>query len=173
MATIGRLAKRFNLSRSTLLYYDTQGVLSPSGRTAKGYRDYDEADARRLERICLYRRAGVALKDIRKILDAPEDRLADVLQRRLQKISEEISGLQDQQSLVLAMLQQKPPLPAKGMDRKTWTGLLVASGFSEADMRAWHIAFENRSPKKHQEFLEFLGIKAAEIARIRELSETG
>lgn len=72
MITISQLAKRFRLSRSTLLYYDAQGVLSPCGRTAAGYRQYDENDAVRLEKICLYRGAGLPLRDIRQILDAPE-----------------------------------------------------------------------------------------------------
>ncbi len=167
MATIGRLAKRFNLSRSTLLYYDAQGVLRPSGRTAKGYRDYDEADAARLEKICLYRSAGLSLKEIGQILETPEDHLGRALQRRLGEISSEISGLQDQQNMVLAMLQRKPPQAAKGLDRKAWTDLLAASGFTQSDMRAWHVAFEKKSPKKHQTFLKFLGIKDKEIARIR------
>ena len=169
MATISRLAKRFSLSRSTLLYYDRMGVLSPSGRTANGYRVYDEADAKRLESICLYRRAGLSLREIRQILDVPGGRVENALQNRLQEISSEISDLQDQQNLVLAMLQRKPPETKAGMDRQTWTDLLAASGFSERDMRAWHVAFEKQSPKKHQSFLRFLGIEEAEIARIRKL----
>ncbi len=40
MITIGRLARRFGLSRSTLLYYDSIGLLSPSTRSAKDYRLY-------------------------------------------------------------------------------------------------------------------------------------
>jgi len=169
MTTVGRLAKRFNLSRSTLLYYDAQGVLSPSGRTAKGYRDYDEADAARLEKICLYRSAGLSLKEIGDILHMPDGRLNEALRHRLGEISSEISGLQDQQNLVLAMLQQKPPQVASGMDKDVWTDLLTASGFSESDMQVWHRAFEKKSPGKHYAFLKFLGIDEAEIAKIRKL----
>jgi len=169
MTTIGRLAKRFNLSRSTLLYYDAQGVLCPSGRTAKGYRVYDDVDASRLEKICLYRRAGLSLKEIGDILHRSDDRLSEALRRRLGEISSEISGLQEQQNLVLAMLQQKPPQVANGMDRKTWTDLLAASGFSNSDMQAWHRTFEKKSPAKHHAFLTFLGIEQDEIEKIRKL----
>jgi len=35
-----QLAGRFGLSRSTLLYYDSIGLLSPSERTASNYRLY-------------------------------------------------------------------------------------------------------------------------------------
>ena len=40
MLTIGKLARKFDLSRSTLLYYDRIGLLKPSGRTRANYRVY-------------------------------------------------------------------------------------------------------------------------------------
>ena len=52
MYTIGKLAKKFDLSRSTLLYYDSIGLLKPSSRTESEYRQYSEDDAARLEQIC-------------------------------------------------------------------------------------------------------------------------
>ena len=61
MLTIGRLARRFSLSRSTLLYYDSIGLLRPSGRSPANYRLYTERDRRRLELICRYREAGVPM----------------------------------------------------------------------------------------------------------------
>ncbi|MEW8208138.1 MAG: MerR family DNA-binding transcriptional regulator, partial [Candidatus Thiodiazotropha taylori] len=38
MLTVGQVAKRYQLSRSTLLYYDNKGVLKPSGRNHANYR---------------------------------------------------------------------------------------------------------------------------------------
>ena len=38
MQTISQAAKKFKLSRSTLLYYDRIGLLRPTERTAAGYR---------------------------------------------------------------------------------------------------------------------------------------
>ena len=75
MYTIGRLAKKFKLSRSTLLYYDSIGLLKPSSRSQGEYRLYSEQDAKRLELICTYRQAGLALKDIGRVLDSPEHSL--------------------------------------------------------------------------------------------------
>lgn len=49
--TVGRLVRRFGLSRSALLYYDTIGLLRPSRRARGDYRRYGPADARRLEQI--------------------------------------------------------------------------------------------------------------------------
>jgi DNA-binding transcriptional MerR regulator len=77
---VGALARRFRLARSTLLYYDRLGLLRPSARKANGYRDYSEADGRRLEHIALYRRAGLPLREIRALLDGPRTRVAAVLE---------------------------------------------------------------------------------------------
>lgn len=61
MYTVSKLANEFNLSGSTLLYYDRIGLLSPSGRSESNYRLYSEDDAERLRKICMFREAGVTL----------------------------------------------------------------------------------------------------------------
>ena len=45
-STVGRLARAFGLSRSTLLYYDSIGLLRPTGRSPANYRLYTRADGR-------------------------------------------------------------------------------------------------------------------------------
>ena len=67
--TIGTLAKRFGLSRSTLLYYESEGLVSPAGRSRSNYRLYDASAIDRLQRVVSYRAAGVPLDDIRRMLD--------------------------------------------------------------------------------------------------------
>jgi len=47
MYRIRELAGLFGLSRSTLLYYDRIGLLSPSARSESGYRLYSAADRER------------------------------------------------------------------------------------------------------------------------------
>ena len=168
MDTVGRLAKRFGLSRSTLLYYDSIGLLRPTAGGGGEYRRYNEADAARLAKICTYRKAGVPLKDIARLLDGPESALGAVLEERLEALNEEILALRQQQRLVAALLS-RPDLPDGVMDKATWTALLAASGFSEADMRSWHEQFERRAPETHHRFLRFLGIPEEEIATIRVL----
>jgi len=61
MYRISELARRFGLSRSTLLYYDRIGLMRPSHRTAAGYRVYTSEDEQRLEAICNYRHTDMVL----------------------------------------------------------------------------------------------------------------
>lgn len=77
------LAKRCGLSRGTLLYYESIGLLKPASRNASNYRRYSERDLFRLQQICAYRNAGLKLEDILAVLDHPETDIARVLKRRL------------------------------------------------------------------------------------------
>jgi MerR family transcriptional regulator, thiopeptide resistance regulator len=166
--TIGRLAKRFHLARSTLLYYDSIGLLKPSSRTEGSYRVYSERDAERLEQICLYRRAGLRLEEIGRVIDAPENRLVSVLERRLEELNEDIARLRQQQHFIIGLLKNNALFERMGvMSKETWVSLLKASGFTEQEMIRWHIEFERLSPEGHQRFLKFLCIPDDEIEAIR------
>jgi len=52
--TISALAKKVNLSRSAVLYYEREGLLSPAARGANGYRLYGEDELVRLALIVDY-----------------------------------------------------------------------------------------------------------------------
>jgi DNA-binding transcriptional MerR regulator len=168
--TVGRLARKFGLSRSTLLYYHRIGLLVPSRGGGGDYRWYSPDDVRRMAKIMSYREAGVALKDIRRILDGHEEGLAAVLERRLQELNTEIAGLREQQRIIVGLLKTDSARRQVGvMNRRRWSDLLRAAGFSSADMRRWHRDFESRDPVAHEEFLRFLCIPDDEIEQIRNL----
>ena len=83
MATwkVGELAAATGLTVRTLHHYDAIGLLTPSERTAAGYRLYGADDVERLYRICLLRRLGLSLSEIAAALDEPEWSLRPALQR--------------------------------------------------------------------------------------------
>ena len=168
MLTIGRLARRFGLSRSTLLYYDRMGLLSPTGRTESNYRVYSDNDVDRLRRIDTFRQAGVPLKDIGKILDADGAGLRATLETRLSMINEGITALREQQRLIAKLLRDKSVLRRTGsLDQHGWVEVLRASGMSDDDMSHWHAQFERINPEAHGDFLMSLGIAHEEVAEIR------
>lgn len=165
--TVGRLARRFGLSRSTLLYYHRIGLLAPSRGGGGDYRRYSAADAARLEAIVRYRAAGLPLADIGRVLGGPESTLTEALERRLDVLNREIAELREQQRLIVGLLASPAAHERLGvMSRRRWTGLLAAAGFTEADMRRWHAAFERHAPSEHREFLRFLCVPDAEIEGI-------
>jgi DNA-binding transcriptional MerR regulator len=168
------LARACRLSRSTVLYYESLGLLKPSRRGSGQYRIYGEKDLLRLRRICLFRGAGLSLADIRSLLDDTRSDAAGILQRRLVELSAEIETLRDHQRAIARLLKDTNQFRRFPMvTKQKWVEIMRASGFTEADMQRWHAQFETSAPEEHQEFLEFLHIPAEEIQSIREWSRKG
>ncbi|HWP96033.1 MAG TPA: MerR family transcriptional regulator [Syntrophomonadaceae bacterium] len=174
MYSISYLCKQFNLSRSTLLYYDSIGILKASKRTSSNYRIYSDEDITKLSQICSYRGAGIGLKDIRKLLNTQEQNPENVLNKRLSELNGEIHRLRIQQRIILEMLQNNDLLQNVPMvNTESFVFLLKTIGLDEQRLEKFHEEFEKMSSSEHQNFLEFLGIDEEEIAYIREQSRNG
>jgi DNA-binding transcriptional MerR regulator len=166
--SISQLARAQGLSRSTLLYYDRQGLLLPSGRTGSGYRYYTDKDQRRLERICHFRQAGLTLAEIRVVLASGGKPGAKLIEKRMRETAGEILGLRSQQQLFAGMLNRV--VSGRGapcVDKRLWVEMLRAAGMNDRAMARWHAEFERRAPEGHHEFLLSLGIPEKEVAGIR------
>lgn len=173
--TVGQLARRCAISRSTLLYYEAQGLLAP-GRSAAGYRRYGEADVARAEQIRAWRATGMAVDAIAALLrDGGQQ---GPIERRLAEIAADMARLREQQEVLLRVLAgatgAAAPLRAApgaaGIDKAGWTALLRAAGLDDEAMARWHALFEQQAPAAHESFLRSLGLDAAEIRRIRSWS---
>ncbi len=171
MYRISQLAEQFGLSRSTLLYYDRIGLLSPSDRNEAGYRQYSAVDRGRLESICSLRRAGMDIEGIRAILATAGDDTTAVLRRRLDEIGAEIEALRTKQHLLAGMLKvQGKGGPGATVNKEMFVAMLRAAGMDEAAMKKLHVEFERREPEAHHAFLLSLGISEKEALLIRKWS---
>jgi DNA-binding transcriptional MerR regulator len=173
MLTVTRLARSCGLSRSTLLYYESIGLLRPPARNNGNYRCYSERDLLRLQQICVYRDAGLKLEDIRALLDRPESDAASVLERRLVELNAEIEALRAHEQAILKLLRHKDLRRIKVITKEKWVSIMRGCGFNDDQMHRWHQEFEKSAPAEHQEFLEFLHIPTDEIKKIREWSVKG
>ena len=168
--SIGQVAALFGLSRSTLLYYHSIGLLVPSGRSAANYRRYSERDISRMRQIAAYREAGLSLKTIGAMLTGRKAAAVTSLEDRLIQINGEIQHLRGQQQVIVKLLQNSKALKkSRVMTKENWVSILAATGMDEADMRRWHVEFEKAASEAHQDFLESLGIPEKEIRLIRKL----
>lgn len=66
---IGEVSRRSGVSARMLRHYDRIGLVSPTERTAGGYREYSEADIRRLFHVEGLRSLGLGLHEIVDALD--------------------------------------------------------------------------------------------------------
>ncbi|MGW0162732.1 MerR family transcriptional regulator [Mycobacterium sp. NPDC003323] len=92
--TVGSVAALTGVSVRTLHHYDHIGLVAPSVRTPAGYRGYTDADVERLHMVLVYRAAGLALEEIRVLLDDPEVDELTRLQRQHALLLERAEGLQ-------------------------------------------------------------------------------
>lgn len=53
---------------------------------------------------------------------------------------------------------------------KEWVAMFREIGLDDQTMMQWHRIFETRHPEAHQSFMEWLGLPAEEIQRIRSMS---
>ncbi len=171
--SISHLCKQFSLSRSTLLYYDTIGLLKPSGRSLNNYRRYSQEDVKRLEQICLYRQTGISLEEIKNLLESSEGIIKETLEKRLVELNNEAKKIRKQQHLILTILKNEELIKRlQIVERNTLIEILKLAGLNEDDMDRLHAKLEEMSPEGHHIFLEALGIDEEEIKEIREYARS-
>lgn len=66
--TTGELAKLCGVTVRTVQYYDTRGILIPSGLSEGGRRLYSEDDLKRMKVICFLRELDLPIDAIPQIL---------------------------------------------------------------------------------------------------------
>jgi hypothetical protein len=124
-----------------------------------------------MDRILLFRSAGLPLESIAPLLDKQGSELNACLEQRLLSINTEIQGLRNQQKVILNILEKDSTIRhSRVLTKDLWVSMLRAAGLDEAGMKNWHVAFESSSPEGHQDFLESIGLEKEEIADIREWS---
>ena len=174
MLTINQVAKKYGLSRSTLLYYDKIGLLKPSARSEANYRLYSNKDIQRMEKVAAYREAGLSLENIAEVINANDTKSTKILEQRLINLNQEMSDLRRQQQTVISLLGKESLVrSSKVMNKEQWVNILRSSGMDDEAMHRWHIEFERDLPEAHSDFLESLGCNPEEITSIRNWSKEG
>lgn len=108
--TIGKLADAAGVPVSTLRYYEREGLVTPSHRTAGNYRVYGDADLARLRFIKAAQATGFTLEDVRVMLGLEtgetlvcED-VEELLEQRLRDVTKRMKDLRHVQGVLRASL---------------------------------------------------------------------
>ncbi|MER7935430.1 MULTISPECIES: MerR family transcriptional regulator [unclassified Streptomyces] len=92
LLTIGELARATGLTVRTIRYWSDEGVLTPVGRSAGGYRLYDTESFARLELIRTLRELGLGLAHVRAVLSG-EQTVAEVAAAHVAALDAQIRSL--------------------------------------------------------------------------------
>jgi len=154
--TVTKLARACHLARSTVLYYESIGLLARPRRTPGNYRVYTDRDVGRLRQIRAYRDAGLELGDIRSILDAPHTDAAAVLRRRLVELSAGIERLQQHQRAIARLLKTTDRLRRIPMvTKEKWTAIMSAAVSPGKTCTDGTPSSRNRRPRNTRNFSSF------------------
>jgi MerR family copper efflux transcriptional regulator len=95
---IGELAQRLGVTRKTLRYYETVGLVPPAERARSGYRTYPPEAVRRAQLVVGLRKIGLSLEQIQTVLTVDgrplRQRLMGVLDRQIQEEAIKIAVFQ-------------------------------------------------------------------------------
>ena len=84
---VGELARQSGVSIRTLHHYDEIGLLTPSHRSATGYRLYIRQDVMQLHRILALKQLGLSLADIADTLASSGGNLDLLIAQQLQNLN--------------------------------------------------------------------------------------
>lgn len=118
---IGELAEHTGVSRETLRYYESLGLIQAQ-RLANGYRDYPDAAATLVIYIRRAQQLGFGLAEIGEHLpqiwqaSQPEQQIAAVLAGKLGEIEQRIADLQQLRDQLAQQLGLVCPLRGKGLE---------------------------------------------------------
>ncbi len=94
--SIGQVAAMSGISVRMLRHYDEIGLLAPSDRTYAGYREYDDRDLLRLQKIISLKATGMPLKEIATAIEAMPADLTASLEHQANVLNQKIAMLQTQ-----------------------------------------------------------------------------
>lgn len=112
---IGELAGRTGVSARMLRHYDSLGLVSPTGRSTGGYRDYSRADIIRIFRVESLRSLGMSLREVQRALDDPDFAPSALVGELIQQTEQRLAREQD----LLARLRR-----VDDTDPDTWGDVL-------------------------------------------------
>lgn len=136
---IGELAKLSGVSIRMLRHYDKLKLLVPSHRSAANYRRYSESDLLRLQQIMIARTLGLALEDIRILIDDPHlDRRKLLIQQRQELSNRAQLTAQMIRSVDAAIALLNEPIGKdKNMNKEQLFNGFEADKYADAAQREW------------------------------------
>ena len=103
--TVGEVARISGLTVRTLHHYDGIGLLTPSGRSHAGYREYSSSGLERLKGIVAYRACGLSLADIAEVLESTGTARAEHLRRQIALVDQRLADLARQRTTLSSKLE--------------------------------------------------------------------
>ncbi len=97
MKNIKEVEQLTKISSQNIRYYEKQGLICPSRNEENSYREYSEDDIERLKLIRLFRKLGMPIEDLRRLLNGETDLKSamEIQEKRLESQKNELNAALD------------------------------------------------------------------------------
>lgn len=110
------ISKIVGVSKRTLQFYDDEGMIKVE-RSENNYRLYDEKTLGKLWEIMIYKEMGLKLREIKQLLEMPENEKKEFYKAYIEQIEEKIQKLERQKRFIsLIIAKGLPQIPDENSD---------------------------------------------------------
>src|SRR5699024_4918838 len=110
------ISKIVGVSKRTLQFYDDEGMIKVE-RSENNYRLYDEKTIGKLWEIMIYKEMGLKLREIKQLLEMPENEKKEFYKAYIEQIEEKIQKLERQKRFIsLIIAKGLPQIPDENSD---------------------------------------------------------
>ncbi len=155
MVSIAKACDLVGIARSTLLYYERIGIISPARNPENGYREYSQQDLHALILIRQLKKAGFTLSEAHQIMQGSLD--PQLIMSRYQSLQAEISEKLMAKEIVKSLLALT-------------TGSVPEGDSDWNPAGRWHGELEKIAGAAHAEWLTKLGFDEKDQIYIRWVS---
>lgn len=118
MLTIKAAASLAGLTVKAVRHYENLGLVTPSARTAAGYRLYSDEDIFRLSRIQYFRELKFPLQEVAKLLDAPQEVVQQALFAQRQVVAAQMEEFRRAKSILDVVLTEEDAAPVRAPGKR-------------------------------------------------------
>lgn len=93
--TLSEVCSVLEVSRRAVQGYENAGLVSATGKNKYGHLLYDEEAQRRIKQIRLLQQLGFRVKEIKDIIDAPDEVLRKAVERQIEQMDDIIRQKED------------------------------------------------------------------------------
>ena len=93
--TLSEVCSALEVSRRAVQGYENAGLVSATGKNKYGHLLYDEEAQRRIKQIRLLQQLGFRVKEIKDIIDAPAEVVAEAIKSQIEQMDDIIRQKED------------------------------------------------------------------------------
>lgn len=127
---ISEMERATGIPKQTIRFYEKEGLISPKRNAENQYREYDEQDIRLLKQICVLRKVGLPILEIKRVLNQ-EITMAEAISTRRMEILEE----KEEQEMLLKLCDDLKVQSIEYMDADRYVEKMQKQGKKKKRIR--------------------------------------